>query len=75
MKLTTEDIREKRNALCKVMLEIIRKRARADELKDILADDFAKNEAAYRAGIPTESGILLRKPKWEVTAKPCAMVE
>ena len=32
--------------------------------------DVPQNEAAYRNGVATENGILIRKPNWKTVAKP-----
>jgi hypothetical protein len=36
--------------------------------------DFEQNETAYRNGIATENGILIRKPNWKTIAKPIVEV-
>ena len=69
MKLTKEQITEKREELCKVLVAMNRQRAKADNIKKDLADDFDKNEKAYRGGIVTAVAVLYRKPRWDVTAK------
>ena len=69
MKLTKEQTTERREALCKVLVAANRLRAKADNLKKDLADDFARNERQYRDGVVTPSGVLYRKPRFEVTAK------
>ena len=69
MKLTKEQVAEKREELCKVLVAMNRQRAKADTIKKDLADDFEKNEKAYRGGIVTAVGVLYRKPRWDVTAK------
>jgi len=69
MKLTEKDVNEKRLALCTVLIEIAKRKAKVEALKDELKEDFAKNEKAYRGGIVTEAGVLYRKPRWDVTAK------
>ena len=35
-----------------------------------LMPDFEANETAYRNGVATENGILIRKASWKCTAKP-----
>ena len=50
MKLTKEQITEKREVLCKVLVAMNRQKAKADNIKKDLADDFEKNEKAYRGG-------------------------
>ena len=69
MKLTKEQITEKREELCKVLVAMNKQRAKADNIKKDLADDFDKNEKQYRGGIVTAVGVLYRKPRWDVTAK------
>ena len=36
--------------------------------------DFEQNEVAYRNGIATDNGILIRKPSWKSVAKPVVEV-
>ena len=69
MKLTKEQITEKREELCKVLVAMNKQKAKADNIKKDLADDFEKNEKAYRDGVVTAAGVLYRKPRFEVTAK------
>ena len=69
MKLTKEQITEKREELCKVLVAMNKQRVKADNIKKDLADDFEKNEKAYRGGVVTAAGVLYRKPRFEVTAK------
>jgi len=69
MKLTKAEIAERRTALCKVLIEIERRKDDADVIKKDLKDDFAKNETAYRGGIVTAAGVLYRRPRWDFTAK------
>ena len=75
MKLTKEQITEKREELCKVLVAMNKQRAKADNIKQDLADDFEKNEKAYRDGVVTAAGVLYRKPRFEVTAKEKVDVE
>ena len=75
MKLTKNELNEKRLALCKVLVEINKRKAKVEALKKDLADDFEKNETAYRGGIPTAAGVLYRKPRWDVTAKENVVIE
>ena len=75
MKLTKEQITEKREELCKVLVAMNRQKAKADNIKKDLADDFDKNEKAYRGGVVTAAGVLYRKPRFEVTAKEKVEVE
>ena len=69
MNLTKEQTTEKREELCKVLIAINKQRAKADNIKKDLEEDFKKNEKAYRGGIVTAAGVLYRKPRWDVTAK------
>ena len=75
MKLTKSEIHEKRENLCKVLVEINKRKAKVEALKKELAGDFEKNEMAYRGGIPTAAGVLYRKPRWDVTAKENVVIE
>ena len=69
MKLTKDQTTEKREELCKVLIAMNKQKQKADNIKKDLADDFDKNEKAYRGGIVTAAGVLYRKPRWDVTAK------
>ena len=69
MKLTKDQVNEKREELCKVLVAMNKQRVKADNIKKDLAEDFDKNEKAYRGGIVTAAGVLYRKPRFEVTAK------
>ena len=69
MKLTKDQTTEKREELCKVLIAMNKQKQKADNIKKDLADDFDKNEKAYRGGIVTAVGVLYRKPRWDVTAK------
>ena len=75
MKLTKDPITEKREELCKVLIAMNKQKAKADNIKKDLADDFEKNEKAYRGGVVTAAGVLYRKPRFGVTAKEDAEVE
>ena len=75
MKLTKDQTTEKREELCKVLIAMNKQRAKADNIKKDLAEDFEKNEKAYRGGIVTAAGVLYRKPRWDVTAKENVEVE
>ena len=74
MKLTKTEINQKREDLCKVLVEINKRKQKVETLKKDLADDFETNEKAYRGGIRTASGVLYRKPRWDVTAKENVVV-
>ena len=50
MKLTKEQITEKREELCKVLVAANKLRAKADNIKKDLTDDFEKNEYASPRG-------------------------
>ena len=70
MKLTKTQIKEKRSELVDVLLKIEKLKDEKTSIEKTLAPDFEVNEAAYRNGIATENGILMRKVKWESKAKP-----
>ena len=69
MKLTKEQTAEKREELCKVLIAMNKQRAKVDNIKKDLADDFDKNGKQYRGGIVTATGVPYRKPRWDVTDK------
>ena len=50
MKLTKNELNEKRETLCKVLIAINKQKTKVEALKKDLADDFEKNETAYRGG-------------------------
>ena len=70
MKLTKNDIREKRAELVEVPLKIEKLKNDKASIEKTLVADFEQNETAYRNGIATENGILIRKPNWKTVAKP-----
>ena len=70
MKLTKTDIRQKRAELVDVLLKIEKLKDDKTSLEKTLSADFEQNEAAYRNGIATENGILIRRPSWKTVAKP-----
>ena len=70
MKLTKNDNKQKRAELVEVLLKIEKLKADKTSLEKTLTADFEQNEAAYRNGIATENGILIRKPTWKSVAKP-----
>ena len=70
MKLTKTDIKQKRSELVEVLLKIEKLKDDKTSLEKTLAADFEQNEVAYRNGVATESGILIRKPSWKSVAKP-----
>ena len=70
MKLTRNDIKQKRAALVEVLLKIEKLKDEKTSLEKTLNTDFEQNEAAYRNGIATENGILIRKASWKSVAKP-----
>ena len=70
MKLTKADIRQKRAELVDVLLKIEKLKDDKTSLEKTLSADFEQNEAAYRNGIATENGILIRRPSWKSVAKP-----
>ena len=70
MKLTKTQIKEKRAELVSVLRKIEKLKDEKTSIEKTLAPDFEVNEAAYRNGVVTENGILMRKVKWESKAKP-----
>ena len=66
MKMTKNDIKQKRAELVEVLLKI--EKLKADKTS------VEKTETAYRNGIATENGILIRKPNWKTVAKPIVEV-
>ena len=70
MKLTKNDIRQKRAELVEVLLKIEKLKNDKTSIEKTLDADFEQNEAAYRNGVTTENGILIRKPSWKTVAKP-----
>ena len=70
MKLTKVQIREKQAELVEVLLKIEKLKSDKTSLEKTLDGDFEQNEAAYRNGIVTENGILIRKASWKSIAKP-----
>ena len=70
MKLTKNDIKQKRAELVEVLLKIEKLKADKTSLEKTLTADFEQNEAAYRNGFATENGILIRRPTWKSVAKP-----
>ena len=70
MKLTKTDIRQKRAELVEVLLTIEKLKNDKASIEKTLVADFEQNETAYRNGIATENGILIRKPNWKTVAKP-----
>lgn len=75
MKLTKDQITERREELCRVLLQRAKLAAKADSIKKELDEDFEKNEKAYRSGVVTAAGVLYRKPRWDVTAKDKVAVD
>ena len=70
MKLTKTDIKQKRAELVEVLLKIEKLKADKTSIEKTLAVDFEQTEAAYRNGVATENGILIRRPNWKTVAKP-----
>ena len=65
MKLTKTDIKQKRAELVDVLLKIEKLKDDKTSLEKTLSADFEQNEAAYRNGVATDSGILIRRPSWK----------
>ena len=74
MKLTKADIKQKRAELVEVLLKIEKLKNEKTSLEKTLDADFAQNESAYRNGVVTENGVLMRKPSWKTSAKPIVEV-
>ena len=70
MKLTKNDIRQKRAELVEVLLKIEKLKNDKASIEKTLSVDFEQNETAYRNGVATENGVLIRKPNWKTVAKP-----
>ena len=70
MKLTTHDIKQKRAELVEVLLKIEKLKNDKASIEKTLSVDFEQNETAYRNGVATENGVLIRKPNWKTVAKP-----
>ena len=70
MKLTKVQIKEKQTELVDVLLKLDDFTKRKKALVAILDEDFNENEGKYRNGIVTPNGVLVRKPSWNVIAKP-----
>ena len=70
MKLTKNDIKQKRAELVEVLLKIEKLKNEKSSIEKTLAVDFEQNETAYRDGTTTENGVLIRKPNWKTVAKP-----
>ena len=70
MKLTKNDIRQKRAELVEVLLKIEKLKNDKTSIEKTLDADFEQNETAYRNGVATENGVLIRKPNWKTVAKP-----
>ena len=70
MKLTKNDIKQKRAELVEVLLKIEKLKNDKSSIEKTLSVDFEQNETAYRNGVATENGVLIRKPNWKTVAKP-----
>ena len=70
MKLTKNDIKQKRAELVEVLLKIEKLKNDKSSIEKTLAVDFEQNETTYRNGVATENGVLIRKPNWKTVAKP-----
>ena len=68
MKMTKNDIKQKRAELVEVLLKIEKLKTEKSSIEKNLAVDFEQNETAYR------NGILIRKPNWKTVAKPIVEV-
>ena len=70
MKLTKNDIKQKRAELVEVLLKIEKLKNDKASIEKTLSVDFEQNETAYRNGVATENGVLIRRPNWKTVAKP-----
>ena len=70
VKLTKNDIKQKRAELVEVLLKIEKLKNDKTSIEKTLDADFEQNEAAYRNGGATENGILIRRPSRKTVAKP-----
>ena len=70
MKLTKNDIKQKRAEPVEVLLKTEKLKADKTSIEKTLDADFEQNEIAYRNGIATENSILIRRPSWKSVAKP-----
>ena len=68
--MTKTEIKQQRAELVRVILEIEKLKVRKAAITKALAPDFEANEAEYRSGVKTESGLLFRRPSWCYEAKP-----
>ena len=69
MKLSKAQVKEKQEELVDVILKIDALGKQKKSLVAVLDEDFNENEAKYRNGVVTPKGILMRKPRWDFTAK------
>ena len=74
MKLTKPQIAEKRDELTRTLLKLDALDKHKKALVNELDEDFTANEAKYREGVRTASGILYRKPSFKCTARPAVEV-
>ena len=74
MKLTKNQIKEKQQELVEVILKLDDLGKQKKSLVAVLDDDFNENEAKYCNGVVTPKGVLMRKPRWDVVAKPVVEV-
>ena len=70
MTMTKAEIKEKRTALVRTILDIEKLKTQKAALTKTLAPDFEENETEYRSGVKTDAGLLFRKPSWNFEAKP-----
>lgn len=70
-----EEILAAREELCKKLISKARLMKQIESLKSELEEDFTANEELYRVGIKTAAGVLMRKPRYELSAAKLALVE
>ena len=68
--MTKAEIKEKRTALVRTILDIEKLKTQKAAIAKTLAPDFEENEMEYRSGVKTDAGLLFRKPSWNFEAKP-----
>ena len=68
------EIKEKRTAIVRTILDIEKLKTQKAALTKTLAPDFEENEMEYRSGVKTEAGLLFRTPSWNFEAKPVVEV-
>lgn len=73
--LTADEIAAEREKLVKKILAKDKLLADIAKIKETLKLDFEEREMEYRVGIETAAGVLMRKPRYELSAAKLALVE